>query len=145
MGTLYAGQKVTVAYRAEALATGEVFACKALASTGLTLTVDVGNTACSVANTLPETLDPVPPGSPPAAALDVESLRDAAKAMGGTLNVTTSDKADIEALVNRIERSISHAPAGESQQWQDEGYYLLFILAFIMLTFFRKGGSVAIE
>jgi Ca-activated chloride channel family protein len=86
-----------------------------------------------------------PPGSPPAAALDFESLRDAAKAMGGTLTVTTADKADIEALVNRIDRSISHAPAGESQQWQDEGYYLLFILAFIMLAFFRKGGSVAIE
>jgi Ca-activated chloride channel family protein len=86
-----------------------------------------------------------PPGSPPAPALDIESINEAADAMGGTLTVTTADKTDIEALVNRIDRSISHAPAGEGQQWQDEGYYLLFILAFIMLAFFRKGGSVAIE
>ena len=55
------------------------------------------------------------------------------------------DKRDIESLSASIERSISHVPAGEGQQWKDAGYYLLAVLALILLLFFRRGGSVAIE
>ena len=86
-----------------------------------------------------------PPGSPPAPALDLDSLREAARAMGGSLTAVTADKRDLESLSAKIERSISHAPAQEGQQWQDAGYYLLALLALIMLTFFRRGGSVAVE
>ena len=86
-----------------------------------------------------------PPGSPPAAALDMDSLRAAARAMGGSVTAVTADKRDIESLSAKIERSISHAPATEGRQWQDAGYYLLALLALIMLTFFRRGGSVAVE
>ncbi len=86
-----------------------------------------------------------PPGSPPAPALDIDSLRDAARAMGGTVTTVTADKIDVENLSARIERSLSHAPAQEGQQWQDAGYYLIALLALIMLTFFRRGGSVAVE
>ncbi len=86
-----------------------------------------------------------PPGSPPAPALDIDSLREAARAMGGSVATVTADKRDIEGLSAKIERSISHAPAREGQQWQDAGYYLLALLALIMLTFFRRGGSVAVE
>jgi len=86
-----------------------------------------------------------PPGSPPAPVLDLDSLGEAAKAMGGSVSAVTADKADVENLAVRIERSISHAPAGEGQQWLDTGYYLLGLLALIMLFFFRRGGAVAIE
>ncbi len=86
-----------------------------------------------------------PPGSYPAPALDLGSLREAARAMGGSVTTVTPDKRDIESLSSKIERSISHAPAQEGQQWQDAGYYLLALLALIMLTFFRHGGSVALE
>jgi Ca-activated chloride channel family protein len=86
-----------------------------------------------------------PPGSYPAPALDLGSLREAARAMGGSVTTVTPDKRDIESLSSKIERSISHAPASEGQQWQDAGYYLLALLALIMLTFFRRGGSVAVE
>jgi Ca-activated chloride channel family protein len=86
-----------------------------------------------------------PPGSPPAPALDLDSLREAARAMGGSLTAVTADKRDMESLSAKIERSISHAPAQEGRQWQDAGYYLLALLALIMLTFFRRGGSVAVE
>jgi len=86
-----------------------------------------------------------PPGSHPAPALDISSLREAARSMGGTVTVVTADKRDVEKLAANIERSISHAPAQEGQQWKDSGYYLLFLLALILLTFFRQGGAVTVE
>jgi Ca-activated chloride channel homolog len=86
-----------------------------------------------------------PPGSYPAPALDLDSLRAAARAMGGSVTTVTAGKRDVESLSARIERSISHAPATEGQQWEDAGYYLLALLALIMLSFFRRGGSVAVE
>jgi Ca-activated chloride channel family protein len=86
-----------------------------------------------------------PPGSPPAPVLDLDSLRQAASAMGGSVTVVTADKRDVESLAGNIERSISHAPASEGQQWQDAGYYLLWLLVLIMPMFFRHGGAVAVE
>ncbi len=86
-----------------------------------------------------------PPGSPPAPALDLDSLREAARAMGGSVTLVTADKRDVESLSGKIERSISHAPASEGQQWQDAGYYLLWLLVLIMPMFFRHGGAVAVE
>jgi Ca-activated chloride channel family protein len=86
-----------------------------------------------------------PPGSPPAPVLDMKSIDAAASAMDGSVTKVTADKADIQSLSAKIERSISHAPAGEGRQWKDSGYYLLVLLALIMLSFFRQGGSVAIE
>jgi len=86
-----------------------------------------------------------PPDSPPGPALDIDSLRDAASAMGGNVITVTVDKSDIENLSVKIERSISHAPASEGQQWLDAGYYLLWLLALIMLFFFRRGGAVTVE
>lgn len=91
----------------------------------------------------PEVIPPA--GSYPAPPLDMDSLSKAAKAMGGTVTAVTADKRDIGSLSNNIERSISHVPAQEGQQWNDAGYYLLFLLMFFMLTFFRRGGSMAIE
>jgi Ca-activated chloride channel family protein len=86
-----------------------------------------------------------PPGGYPAQPLDIDSLRMAARAMGGTVTAVTADKDDITALSAKIERSIAKAPSNESQQWEDSGYYLLVLMAVILLSFFRRGGSVAIE
>ena len=86
-----------------------------------------------------------PPGSYPAPALDLQSLQDAADVMGGTVTRVTADQRDVESLSSRIERSISLVPAKEGQEWKDAGYYLLFVLALVMLSFFRKGGSVSVE
>ena len=91
----------------------------------------------------PEVIPPA--GSYPAPALDMESLRKAARVMGGTVTSVTADKSDIENLSAKIERSISHVPAAEGQQWKDSGYYLLVLLALVLLTFFRRGGAVAVE
>jgi Ca-activated chloride channel family protein len=86
-----------------------------------------------------------PPGSPPAPALDIDSLHEAASAMGGSVSTVTADKRDVESLSGKIERSISRAPASEGQQWQDAGYYLLWLLVLVMPFFFRHGGAVAVE
>lgn len=86
-----------------------------------------------------------PPGSPPAPALNLDSLRKAARVMGGTVTTVTADKQDIESLSAKIERSISHVPATEGQQWEDAGYYLLVLLALALLFFFRKGGAVVVQ
>ena len=86
-----------------------------------------------------------PPGSYPVPALDLDSLKKAARVMGGTVTEVTADSRDVENLSSSIERSISHAPAQEGQQWKDSGYYLLLLLVLIMLTFFRKGGAVTLE
>jgi Ca-activated chloride channel family protein len=86
-----------------------------------------------------------PPGSPPAPALDIDSLQQAANAMGGSVITVSADKTDVQSLAARVERSISHAPAGEGQQWKDSGYGLMFLLMLIMLSFFRQGGSVEIK
>ena len=86
-----------------------------------------------------------PPGSPPAPALDLDSLREAASTLGGSLTLVTADKRDVESLSGKIERSISIAPPDEGQQWLDAGYYLLWLLVLIMPMFFRHGGAVAVE
>jgi Ca-activated chloride channel family protein len=86
-----------------------------------------------------------PPDSQPAPPLDLDSLRTAARALGGSVTVVSSDKSDVEDLSARIERSISRVAAQEGQQWQDAGYYLLILLALVMLPFFREGGSVSVE
>ena len=91
----------------------------------------------------PEVIPPA--GSYPAPALDLDSLRKAARVMGGTVTEVTADRRDVEGLSSRIERSISHAPTQEGQQWKDAGYYLLVLLVLIMLTFFRQGGAVTVE
>ena len=86
-----------------------------------------------------------PPGSQPAPALDMASLRRAARLMGGTVTAVSADKRDVESLSASVERSISGAPVQEGRQWKDEGYYLLIPLLLVMLTFFRRGGSVTVE
>ena len=91
----------------------------------------------------PEVIPPA--GSPPAPALDIDSLKRAADAIGGSVTIVSSDKSDVESLANQVTRSVSHADAQEGQQWKDSGYYLLVLLMLIMLAFFRQGGSVTIE
>ena len=86
-----------------------------------------------------------PPGSYPAPPLDMNSLREAARVMDGTVTVVTADKRDVESLSASIESSIKNAPAQEGQRWKDQGYYLLILLALILLSFFRQGGSVTVE
>jgi Ca-activated chloride channel family protein len=86
-----------------------------------------------------------PPGSPPAPALDEDAMRAAAKAGGGSLVLVSPDDSDVRQLSGRIERSIAAAPPQEGERWKDAGYYLLIVLAMLMLPLWRKGGAVAVS
>jgi Ca-activated chloride channel family protein len=88
----------------------------------------------------------IPPAdSYPAPPLELGSLKLAARALGGSVTVVSNDKTDVESLSAKVERSISQVASQEGQQWRDSGYYLLVLLALIMLFFFREGGSVSVE
>jgi Ca-activated chloride channel family protein len=87
----------------------------------------------------------VPPaGSPPAPALDENTMRKAANAGGGALVLVTPDDSDVRRLSAQIEHSIAAAPAQEGERWKDAGYYLLLGLFMLILAFFRRGGAVAV-
>ena len=88
----------------------------------------------------------VPPaGSPPAPALDEDTMRKAAKAGGGALAPVTPDDSDIRKLSAQIEHSIAAAPTQEGERWKDMGYYLMAVLFILVLPFFRSGGAVAVS
>lgn len=88
----------------------------------------------------------VPPdGSPPAPALDEDSMQRAARAGGGSLVLATPDRSDVQRLNVRIDRSIASAPVQEGERWKDAGYFLLPLFAVFFLLFFRPGGAVALN
>jgi Ca-activated chloride channel family protein len=88
----------------------------------------------------------VPPdGSPPAPALDEDSMQRAARAGGGSLVLVTPDRSDVQRLNDRTDRSIASAPVQEGERWKDAGYYLLPLFAVFFLLFFRPGGAVALN
>ncbi|MEM1412005.1 MAG: VWA domain-containing protein [Pseudomonadota bacterium] len=89
--------------------------------------------------------DVVPPvGSPPALPLNETRLRAAARAGGGTLTLLTPDPSDVEALASNVERGIRSVTDGERDQWRDMGYWLLPLLALLLLPFFRPGGATGL-
>ena len=86
-----------------------------------------------------------PPGSPTAPPLDIEAMKQAARAGGGSLQQVTPDDADVRQLNSRIDNSIAAAPAQEGERWKDFGYFLLPVFALMVLVFFRRGGAVALR
>ena len=74
-----------------------------------------------------------------------KALKASAKAMGASLTTVSVDDADVQRLGRLIESSFVNAPPAEGERWRDQGWWLLFPLAMILLTFFRRGGAVAIQ
>lgn len=86
-----------------------------------------------------------PPGSPPALPLDEARMQAAARAGGGSLYTVTPDTSDVTALASGVERGLQDVGDSERDQWRDMGYWLLPLLALLLLAFFREGGAVAFE
>lgn len=90
--------------------------------------------------------DVIPPAnSYPAPPLDPAALKAAANVLEGTVTMVTANTDDVTRLASLVERSIRRAPMGEGREWRDMGYPLTFLLALIILFFFRRGGSVVIK
>lgn len=66
-----------------------------------------------------------------------ESLSQAAAALGARLTPVTPDAKDID-LLSRNAR-FSPAREGTGERWRDAGYYLVPMLAFLGLAWFRRG------
>ncbi len=78
------------------------------------------------------------------AALDTAQLQHAAQLGGGLYHPLTADERDIDALLTTAERShaLERSKAVEemmSDQWQEEGAWLLLPLIFLSLFAFRRG------
>jgi Ca-activated chloride channel family protein len=86
----------------------------------------------------------VPAGSPPAPALNLDNMKQAAAA-GASLTLVTPDDRDVNKLNQRIKATLSAAKSNQGNRWQDAGYWFLPILLVFGLFFFRRGWMVAYE
>jgi len=84
----------------------------------------------------------VPPGSPPAPALNTEAMKKAATAAGAGLVIVSPDARDVQKLANRIKTSLSAVKQNQGDRWQDAGYWLLPFLLVLGVFFFKRGWIV---
>ncbi|MGI9518559.1 MAG: VWA domain-containing protein [Pirellulaceae bacterium] len=86
---------------------------------------------------------PLPPGSPPAPAIDMAALQASADAAGSTLTLVTPDESDVQTLSRNITTSfVAAQQEDEGARWKDPGYWLTPLIALITLFWFRRGWIV---
>jgi Ca-activated chloride channel family protein len=86
---------------------------------------------------------PLPPGSPPAPALDRAALDKTADALDATLTVVSPDDRDVRWLARHADASLVAIPTGQTgERWRDMGYWLVFGVATLALMWFRPGWLV---
>lgn len=71
-------------------------------------------------------------------------LADAAKTLGASLIPTSIDDTDVAAITRRL--AAGAAPAlgnGEGARWEEAGYWLMPLIALIVLLWFRRGWVLA--
>ena len=82
--------------------------------------------------------------APPASVEADKALQAAVSALDARLVETTIDNDDVEALARRLaDRSGAAAPAGETERWQETGYWLSFLIAALVLAWFRRGWVIS--
>lgn len=85
-----------------------------------------------------------PPGAAPA--LNRKLMETASKELGGTLAVVAPDDKDIKKIASDLETSIqTAAPEEGGQRWRDAGFWLVPLIAFFSLFWFRRGWVVRYE
>lgn len=85
-----------------------------------------------------------PPGSAPA--LDRKLLETAASVLGGTLVIVTPDERDIKKIASDLDKSLETAtPEEGGQRWRDAGFWLVPLITFLTLFWFRRGWVVRYE
>ncbi|RYU68772.1 VWA domain-containing protein [Aliivibrio finisterrensis] len=73
--------------------------------------------------------------------MDLSSLQTLARKSNGSVVTVTVDDRDIQSLNNKIQRHMQ-LNNESAMPWKDMGYYLLFLVALLMLSWFRKGWLV---
>ena len=80
---------------------------------------------------------------PPAPAIELEPLKRVARARRGAVTRATVDDRDVRRLASRIESSlVISAQRDGGGRWRDSGYWLVPVLALLMLLWFRPGWTV---
>ena len=78
-----------------------------------------------------------------ASAPDEKSLENAVRNLDGSLTVVSADDSDMERIASQVERSLqTFVQTRESARWRDSGYLLVPLIAFLSLSWFRKGWVV---
>ena len=82
--------------------------------------------------------------APPASVEADEALKAAVSALDAHLVETTIDGDDIEVLARRLaDRSGAATPPGATERWQETGYWLSFLIAALVLGWFRRGWVIS--
>ncbi|MGI9290748.1 MAG: VWA domain-containing protein [Gammaproteobacteria bacterium] len=75
--------------------------------------------------------------------VDMAGLEAISSASGGTLIQATVDESDVNGVINRVRTHLVNAIENDGElNWHDAGYYLVWPLALLALTFFRRGWTV---
>ena len=69
---------------------------------------------------------------------DDQSLREAARLLNAAVESVTPDDRDIVAISKAAERKAVVGMAGESQRWQETGYWLVPVLVIMVAASFRR-------
>ena len=72
-------------------------------------------------------------------------LEQAANAGGGSFEVITPDRSDVERLARDIQQTATSKISGIGEEWRDAGYWLLPLLAAMGAFWLRRGWVIAYE
>jgi Ca-activated chloride channel family protein len=74
--------------------------------------------------------------------LDRSGLDTLTRQTNAYLTEVTADETDIRRLDQHIQRHLAQVQASQSDRWRNEGHWLLYPLAVLMLFWFRKGWTI---
>lgn len=74
--------------------------------------------------------------------LDRQGLDAVAKQAGAYVTEVTTDATDIRRINQHIQRHLAQVQESKSDRWQNEGYWLLYPLAILILFWFRRGWTI---
>lgn len=74
-----------------------------------------------------------------------ETIEKAARSLRASVQSLTVDGADVASVIAFAERRAAAGVAGESSRWQEAGYWLTPVLAFLVALSFRRQKTVTTE